>query len=180
MKITRLTMLILLLAGAATLAGASVTAGLAGSGTAPRLHRFTGCAPFLDYVRAQGRRTVGPYGLGGMPIAMAAMRREAAPAPGADYSTTNVQEAGVDEPDIVKTDGEKIVALAQGKLHVVTLDDGKLRLAASLSLGRSAGDYPVALVLFRDRAVVVSQDGDLRAAPGCRHFHRSDAPHRPF
>jgi hypothetical protein len=152
-----LTMLLLLLAGAASLAGASVTAEAAESGPAPRLQRFTGCAPFLDYVRAQGRRIVGPYGLGGMPIAMAATGREAAPAPGVDYSTTNVQEAGVDEPDIVKTDGERIVALAQGKLHVVLVGDGKPRLAASLSLGRSAGDYPVALVLFRNRAVVISQ-----------------------
>jgi hypothetical protein len=150
-------MLLLLLGGAATLAGASVTAEAAGSGPAPRLHRFAGCAPFLDYVRAQGRRIVGPYGLGGVPIVMAATGREAAPTPGVDYSTTNVQEAGVDEPDIVKTDGEKIVALAQGKLHVVLVGDGKPRLAASLSLGRSAGDYPVALVLFHNRAVVISQ-----------------------
>jgi Beta propeller domain len=156
-RVAALTTFLLPLAGAATLAGASVAAEAAGSGPAPRLQRFTGCAPFLDYVRAQGRRIVGPYGLGGMPIAMAATGREAAPAPGVDYSTTNVQEAGVDEPDIVKTDGEKIVALAQGKLHVVLVGDGKPRLAASLSLGRSAGDYPVALVLFRNRAVVISQ-----------------------
>jgi Beta propeller domain len=156
-RVAALTTFLLPLAGAATLAGASGAAEATGSGPAPRLQRSTGCAPFLDYVRAQGRRIVGPYGLGGMPIAMAATGREAAPAPGVDYSTTNVQEAGVDEPDIVKTDGEKIVALAQGKLHVVLVGDGKPRLAASLSLGRSAGDYPVALVLFRNRAVVISQ-----------------------
>jgi hypothetical protein len=36
-----------------------------------------------------------------------------------DYSTTNVQEAGVDEPDIVKTDGAHIFAVAQGKLHAI-------------------------------------------------------------
>jgi beta propeller domain-containing protein len=36
-----------------------------------------------------------------------------------DYSTTNVQEAGVDEPDIVKTDGTHIFAVAQGKLHAI-------------------------------------------------------------
>ncbi|HEY8377785.1 MAG TPA: beta-propeller domain-containing protein, partial [Nannocystis sp.] len=38
---------------------------------------------------------------------------------GQDYSGTNVQEAGVDEPDIVKTDGERILALARGRLHFV-------------------------------------------------------------
>ena len=157
MRRTRLAMLLVLLAGAATLAGASMTAEAAGSGPAPRLQPFTGCAPFLDYVRAHGRQIVGPYGLGGMPVALAATDRSAAPTPGVDYSTTNVQEAGVDEPDIVKTDGEKIVALAQGKLHVVLVGDGKPRLVASLSLNQSPGDYPIALVLYRDRAVVVSQ-----------------------
>jgi Beta propeller domain len=158
-------MLLLSLAGAATLAGASVTAEAAGTGPVPRLQRFAGCAPFLDYVRTQGKRIVGPYGLGGMPVVLAASGREAAPAPGVDYSTTNVQEAGVDEPDIVKTDGEKIVALAQGKLHVVLVGDGKPRLAASLSLDQSPGDYPVALVLFRDRAVVVSQTAVFARVP---------------
>jgi Beta propeller domain len=157
MRFMRLTTLLLPLAGVATLAGASVAAEAAGSVPAPRLQRFAGCAPFLDYVRTHGRRIVGPYGLGGGPIALAADAREAAPTPGVDYSTTNVQEAGVDEPDIVKTDGEKIVALAGGKLHVVTVDQGKPRLAASLSLDRPPGTYPLALLLYRDRAVVVSQ-----------------------
>src|SRR5262245_59614870 len=162
MRRTRLAMLLVPLAVAATLAGASVRADAAG--TASRLQRFTGCAPFLDYVRQHGRRIVGPYGLGGQPVVFAA-ERAAAPVPGVDYSTTNVQEAGVDEPDIVKTDGEKIVALAQGKLHVVLVGDGKPRLAASLSLNQSPGDYPVALVLFRDRAVVVSQTAVFARGP---------------
>ena len=165
MRRTRLAMLVLSLVGAATLAGASVTAEAAGTGPAPRLQRFTGCAPFLDYVRSQGKRTVGPYGLGGMPVALAATERAATPVPGVDYSTTNVQEAGVDEPDIVKTDGEKFVALAQGKLHVVLVGDGKPRLAASLSLNQSPADYPIALVLYRDRAVVVSQTAVLARGP---------------
>ncbi|HEU0303249.1 MAG TPA: beta-propeller domain-containing protein [Gaiellaceae bacterium] len=165
MRVAALTKLLLPLAGAATLAAASVAADTAASAPAPRLQRFAGCAPFLDYVRTHGRRLVGPYGLAGGPIALAAAGREAAPVPGVDYSTTNVQEAGVDEPDIVKTDGERIVALARGKLQVVTLDQGKPRLAASLSLDKSPGTYPLALLLFRDRAVVVSQAAIFGRAP---------------
>ena len=42
------------------------------------------------------------------------------------HSTTNVQEAGVDEPDIVKTDGKRIVAVAQARVHLVGLDGGKM------------------------------------------------------
>ena len=45
----------------------------------------------------------------------------AAPAPveGVDFSATNVQEAGVDEADIVKTDGRRIFTLSAGRLVVV-------------------------------------------------------------
>jgi uncharacterized secreted protein with C-terminal beta-propeller domain len=45
-----------------------------------------------------------------------------------EHSTTNVQEAGVDEPDIVKTDGNRIVAVAQARVHLVGLDGGKMTL----------------------------------------------------
>ena len=36
-----------------------------------------------------------------------------------EHSKTNVQEAGVDEPDIVKTDGNRIVAVAQARVHLI-------------------------------------------------------------
>ncbi len=43
---------------------------------------------------------------------------------GTDFSTTNVQVEGVDEPDIVKTDGTRILALSEnGVLHYVDIDD---------------------------------------------------------
>ncbi|MCY4424186.1 MAG: beta-propeller domain-containing protein [Acidimicrobiaceae bacterium] len=43
----------------------------------------------------------------------------AAPVEGVDFSGTNVQEAGVDEADIVKTDGQRIFTLSAGRLVVV-------------------------------------------------------------
>ena len=49
-----------------------------------------------------------------------------------EHSKTNVQEAGVDEPDIVKTDGNRIVAVAQARVHLVGLDGGKMRLRNTL------------------------------------------------
>jgi uncharacterized secreted protein with C-terminal beta-propeller domain len=48
------------------------------------------------------------------------------------YSTTNVQEAGVDEPDIVKTDGDRIVAVAQARVHLVGVNNGKMTLRKTL------------------------------------------------
>jgi uncharacterized secreted protein with C-terminal beta-propeller domain len=52
--------------------------------------------------------------------------------PPPEHSTTNVQEAGVDEPDIVKTDGNRIVAVAQARVHLVGLDGGKMTLRKTL------------------------------------------------
>ena len=49
-----------------------------------------------------------------------------------EHSSTNVQEAGVDEPDVVKTDGNRIVAVAQGRVHLVGLDGGKMTLRKTL------------------------------------------------
>ncbi len=48
------------------------------------------------------------------------------------YSKTNVQEAGVDEPDIVKTDGNRIVAVAQERVHLVGVNGGKMTLRKTL------------------------------------------------
>ncbi|MEO0492300.1 MAG: beta-propeller domain-containing protein [Actinomycetota bacterium] len=46
----------------------------------------------------------------------------AAPTEGVDFSGTNVQELGVDEADIVKTDGERIYVLAATQLTVIDAD----------------------------------------------------------
>jgi uncharacterized secreted protein with C-terminal beta-propeller domain len=48
------------------------------------------------------------------------------------HSTTNVHEAGIDEPDIVKTDGNRIVAVAQSRVHLVGLDGGSMTLRKTL------------------------------------------------
>ena len=77
----------------------------------------------------------------------------APPAPSADgtYSGTNVQVAGVDEPDIVKTDGERILAIAGGKLHLVSVAEGREVGAVELP-----GDLGITdLLLAGDRALVV-------------------------
>ena len=74
-----------------------------------------------DTTAAQPGRTTDSAGTG-------AESGGAAPA----HSTTNVQEAGVDEPDIVKTDGNRIVAVAQGRVHLIALDGGRMTLRKTL------------------------------------------------
>jgi hypothetical protein len=68
-----------------------------------------------------------------------------------EYSGTNVQEAGVDEPDLIKTDGARIFALAQGDLHYVDATGPAPVRLGSLPLGSSynAGE----IFLYGDRVL---------------------------
>ena len=106
------------------------------------LVRFDDCETLLDYLHTEYSARVGPWGFdrggwfGPMPVIEGAIAEEAtaddsgasrvvsaaatsAPVEGVDFSGTNVQEAGVDEADIVKTDGQRIFTLSSGRLVVV-------------------------------------------------------------
>jgi hypothetical protein len=77
-------------------------------------------------------------------------------APGGDHSTTNVQEAGIDEPDIVKTDGLRIFAVTGDRLHAVDAAGAKPRLLGSLSLEMVKGAEHE-LLLHGDRILMISR-----------------------
>lgn len=49
-----------------------------------------------------------------------------------DYSDTNLQVAGVQEADIIKTDGEYIYALSWEYLYILKTDDGNLTLVSKM------------------------------------------------
>ena len=86
-------------------------------------------------MRARALERVGPWGIGstgpmlGMLPEGAVADRAAAPAAsgaaapreGVDFSGTNLQEAGVDEPDMVKTDGRTIYSIADGGVRVTDI-----------------------------------------------------------
>ena len=46
---------------------------------------------------------------------------------GEEYSETNVAEAGVDEPDVVKTDGDRIYALVGNTLQIADVDSEEIQ-----------------------------------------------------
>ncbi|HSR85478.1 MAG TPA: beta-propeller domain-containing protein [Streptosporangiaceae bacterium] len=60
---------------------------------------------------------------------------QAIAAPPGTYSTTNTATAGVDEPDIVKTDGHRIVTITGNVLRVVDAQTGQITGALDLSAG---------------------------------------------
>src|SRR5579864_999991 len=101
-----------------------------------RLIGFRSCPDLVGYMRAQAARFVTPYGVGqrvGIGVAPgAAPAAGVARQQGVDYSGTNVQEAGVDEPDVVKTNGVALFAAENGQLESVSVAGGHPRLLDTL------------------------------------------------
>ena len=142
---------------------------------ASALQEFNSCDAFLDHIKAEAIDRVGAYGLPGLgyyggPVAFAVAEEAfaddgglirstatdgatSAPIAGQDFSTTNVQEVGVDEPDIVKTDGNRILAIAQGRLHYIDVSSGDPVLTSSIEL---PWGWNQELLMSGDTAIVMS------------------------
>ena len=132
-----------------------------------RLHAFASCSSFVHYARAHARSELATRGTPvAEPIAVTQPQGapqtatpEAAPAPtgstgagGQDFSGTNVQEVGVDEPDQVKTDGKTIFAAENGTVYAVDARSDPPKLLGSLKLS----GYGQELLLSGDRLLVMS------------------------
>jgi uncharacterized secreted protein with C-terminal beta-propeller domain len=136
---------------------------------AMRLVAFDSCAQLRDDLRAAAAASVGPYGFpgdGGIALdAMGAEGARAGSAPAAGlptaFSGTNVHEPGADEPDIVKTDGRRIVAVNGEFLRVIDpasrAETGRLRLGITAPAGLN-------LLLSGDKALVLAS-GDYLSYP---------------
>jgi uncharacterized secreted protein with C-terminal beta-propeller domain len=143
------------------------------------LRGFTSADRFLAYVRQEGLEVNGPYGIPGSVEggrggyggpsggeAPAMVSPPAAPQAGTAYSTTNIQEAGVDEPDIVKTDGRNMVVLSESTLRLFDVKKGaNLKDTLKLSSG-----FAFSLFLAGDRVIVLSSHG-LAPAESTRVTH---------
>ncbi|HWH15046.1 MAG TPA: beta-propeller domain-containing protein, partial [Miltoncostaeaceae bacterium] len=126
---------------------------------ADRLRNFATCDALTRHAAARAAALVTPHGVGGYDVAWRgragspemtatpvpatagapAADSAAAPVEGVDHSGTNVQEAGVDEPDIVKTYGRHVFTVAGGVLRAVRVGDDP-REAGRLDLGEDAGE----------------------------------------
>ena len=73
---------------------------------------------------------------------------------GGDFSTTNIQVAGVDEADIIKTDGKYIYALAKQKLIIVKAKSDPTSEAKILSQTKLANFNPIEIFIHQDKLLV--------------------------
>jgi hypothetical protein len=106
---------------------------------------FDACDDLLTYVTDHAVEMVGPWGLDDgryWPVevvddgddAMAAEDSAGSLREGVDYSGTNVQEVGVDEPDTVKTDGERLFIVRDDTLDIVDASADSPELLTSIQL----------------------------------------------
>ncbi|GMQ84505.1 MAG: beta-propeller domain-containing protein [Acidimicrobiia bacterium] len=128
---------------------------------------FAACTDLVDWAVENAIDLVGPYGLNGggyLPYAvfegdglttMAAAESSDAASQfraGPEVIGTNLQELGIDEPDLVKTDGRRIVVMTGNTLRVVLVEDDNLTLAGSIDLGFWSND----LFLDGDRVLAIA------------------------
>ena len=140
--------------------------------TSANLEFFGDCDALLLYMQTEASERVTAWGLGGGGIYygdgpvfagddMAETDDAAggvpdldiapgAPVQGQDYSGTNVQEVGVDEGDIVETDGEFVYVASTDGVRVVSVTDAEVTAELELPQGSHQ------MLLDGDRLVVVT------------------------
>ena len=163
---------------AAQSTGETSTADRVAARKAPRLERLGSCGRLLAYAKHNAGRVVGPWGLPGMvgprlgipspppsPPGPVPVRRSPAPGASVPRSGTNVQEEGVDEPDLIKTNGSHLFTVARGKLHAVDVRSGRPRIVDTLDL---ADGWEHELLLHENRLLVLSRGSIPIQLPGDR------------
>ena len=171
-------LLTLLLAGAVlTSAAAAVEA--APRKKSPRLHAFRSCTNLLGYAQRNGLRVIreipvargmplpppsagggvggddGGSGGGGSEDRASAPGAAPVPAAGDGTSQTNVQEAGVDEPDWVKAAGTTLYVARRGRLRAFDAAGDRPRERGSIDLP----GYDHELLVRGDKALVIATLG---------------------
>ncbi|MFI6918388.1 beta-propeller domain-containing protein [Nonomuraea spiralis] len=159
---------------AAALATVTAACTSAATGQAPvpkvtldavRLVAYDSCDDMLAGLREHAAENVGPWGFGGPQImymedtASTARAKTTSNTP--EHSTTNVHEAGVDEPDLVKTDGNRVITVVDGTLRIIDTATKKVTASIKLTKKDEPTFTPADLLVSGDRALVLFRGGDI-------------------
>jgi hypothetical protein len=137
-----------------------------------RLKAFRSCTGLIRYARRHAPAPLppatGPFpppppgappvpesggGEDGAPVGGALPESRGGPVADDDSSGTNVQEEGIDEPDIVKSNGRTIFAVSGSNLHAIDARSHKPRIVRTLELTEGYGHQ---LLLSGDKLLVMS------------------------
>ncbi len=72
-----------------------------------------------------------------------------------DFSTTNVQQSGVDESDIIKTDGKYIYVVQDRCVKIVEINGGEMELVNEIRPDLSAADQIIELYIDDDKLYMI-------------------------
>ncbi|MDN4161829.1 beta-propeller domain-containing protein [Nocardioides abyssi] len=149
--------------------GTGTTGATSATGFSGALVAAWSCEALLEHYVDAAQELVGPWGWetwsGPVPLAAAAAGAardmEAAPLEAkvtrstSSGTGTNVQEAGVDEPDLVKTDGGVLYRYAEGRLTSYDVTGPEVERIGSVAL---TGTTDAEILLAGDTVVVVGED----------------------
>ena len=77
-----------------------------------------------------------------------------------DYSSTNIQVEGVDEADIIKTDGDYIYSISENKVIITNVKDSENpKIEAEIYNGEK---IPYELLLYKDKLVIISTSNNYK------------------
>ncbi len=110
------------------------------------------CDALLNHFKTEALKVAGAYGLSDKEPPFRIYDSSPAGGEGGEakiFSTTNVQVAGVDEPDIIKTDGSRIVGINAGELWIVDPTNGNK--VAGLQLGTNLD--LIEFFLYKDKVL---------------------------
>jgi uncharacterized secreted protein with C-terminal beta-propeller domain len=128
---------------------------------------FSNCVDMARYINKNRRQSYYPMPFFRSGIAEDAVvtseQKNAGAAQAADYSATNIQVEGVDEADIVKTNGKYIYVIAQNSLYIFENTDGKLEKKSETTIGENLTE----MFINGDKVVIFgSNPGSYYGASG--------------
>ena len=85
-----------------------------------------------------------------------------------DYSETNIQVEGVDEADILKTDGDYIYSISNNKVIITNVNDPNNPIIESTIYDEET--IPNELLLYKNKIVIISSDTDYNSRDN--YYHR--------
>jgi hypothetical protein len=163
------------------------------------LTSFAACPSLLRHFKTEALKIVTPYGLPSNVVGVGESRRMMAAtaggaagagtgaagqakdsaaavpssaSPDGSFSTTNIQEAGVDEPDVVKSNGKIMVTVARNRLQVLDIAGASPKLVGGLNLGPN-DSFGQELLLSGERLIAIGGGGYSGVSSGAM---ASDAP----
>ncbi|QUG40357.1 beta-propeller domain-containing protein [Psychrobacillus sp. INOP01] len=93
-----------------------------------------------------------------------AMEESSSAKSGGDYSTTNNQVEGVDEADIVKTNGTHIYSITENNISIVNIED-PTKMSEETKIRLGSDYYPMQLFLTDKTLIVLAQKNSFQALP---------------